>query len=103
MSTPSPLQRYDIYRPRTRQLERRIVYGMLGFWDEWGTLPPKGEWSRAYRKADTVQASTPAQAALLGAVLLGDVIVPATGDALISTGNGDFSPMPRPTRSRPAP
>lgn len=98
-----PLQCYDIYRPRTRLLERRILYGMLGVEDHWDALPPQREWSRAYRKVDTVQASTPAQAALLGVVLLGDVIVPATGDALISTGNGDFDPLPRPRRSRLAP
>lgn len=63
-----PLQHYDIYRPRTRLLERRILYGLLGFGDEWDTLPPQGEWARAYRKVDTVHASTPAQA-LLGSVL----------------------------------
>ncbi len=91
--------RYAVYRPRTRVLERTVVYALLGVSDaDLDELPIP--WTAGYRRAATVSASTPGQAAVLGEALLGDILVPATGSGLLCTRNAEFVAMPRPSRAR---
>lgn len=93
------MESYAIYQPRTRQIERIIVYAMLGM-D--ALEDAQSQWPQGYRRVATVSASSPAQAAILGGVLMGDVLVPATGFSFLATGEG-FSRIPRPAARRRGP
>lgn len=88
--------RYAVYRPRTRLIERTVLYAMLGVTGPDDVPVP---WTRGYRRTATVFAHTVGEAAVLGAVLMGDVLVPATGSALLCMGDGEFSPLDRPKRA----
>ncbi len=59
-------------------------------------------WPRSYRRVATVSASTPEAAALQGEVLMGDVLLPPVGPALLSQGDDAFLPLLRSLSRRPS-
>ena len=88
---------YGIYRPRTRHAERVVVYALCGV----GDIDEAADlWPRGYRRVATVSAGSPYHAALLGDMLMGDVLVPPRGAALLLTGQDRLAPLDRPAPRR---
>ena len=86
---------YSIYRPRTRHNERIVVYALCGVGD---VDAAQQLWPHGYRRVATVSAGSPNHAAILGDMLMGDVLVPTHGPALLLTGRDDWGPIERPPR-----